>query len=52
MPALTAADAEVPFADTGDTVDSEDLALLQKDQTAGTKSLQDKLAAAQKVSTS
>lgn len=51
MPALTAADAEVPFADTGDTVDSEDFALLQKDQTAGTKSLQDKLAAAQKVST-
>ena len=50
MPELTAADAEVPFADTGDTVDSEDFALLKKDQTDGTKTLQNQLATAQKVS--
>lgn len=50
MSEMKAEDAEVPFSSTGDTVDSEDFALLEKDQTAGTKSLQDKLTAAQKVS--
>ncbi|RYN93450.1 hypothetical protein AA0119_g9487 [Alternaria tenuissima] len=34
-----ASDAEVAFTDSGDVVDSEDLASLQKDQTEGSKTL-------------
>jgi hypothetical protein len=52
LPEMTAEETEAQFTDTGDTVDSEDLAILQKDQTAGNKSLQEiqqKLTAAQKV---
>lgn len=48
----TPADAEVTFTDSGDVVDGEDLALLQRDQTAGSKSLaamKEKLDAAEKV---
>ena len=53
LPEINAEDAEVQFTDTGDAVDSEDLALLQKDQAFSSKSLketQQKLIAAQKVS--
>lgn len=45
-----AADTAEHFGDAGDVIDSEDLALLQKDQNTGSKSLRDtqsKLAAAQ-----
>jgi hypothetical protein len=52
LPEITAEEAEAQFTDTGDSVDSEDLALLQKNQIAGSKSLQEthqKLIAAQKV---
>jgi hypothetical protein len=47
-----ATDAEVTFTDSGDVVDSEDLASLQKDQTEGSKTLtalKQKLDAAEKV---
>lgn len=52
LPEMTANEAEAQFTDTGDTVDSEDLALLQKDHTAVSRSLQkthQKLIVAQKV---
>jgi hypothetical protein len=35
----TITDAEAAFTDSGDMVDGEDLALLQRDQTAGSRSL-------------
>lgn len=41
MPEMTSDEAEGRFGDVADTVDSEDLAELQKDQTAGSKSLQE-----------
>jgi hypothetical protein len=42
-------DVETDFAASSDIVGSEDYAVLQKSQTAGTRSLEDKLLAAQKV---
>lgn len=47
---LDANETEVKFAETSDMVDSADFATLQKNQTAGTKNLEDKLSATQKVS--
>lgn len=44
MPEWTAADAEVPSADAGDTVDSEDFALLKQSQVDGDKTDEEKLA--------
>ena len=52
VPEMTAEEAEAQFAATSDTVDSEDLAIIQRDQTAGSKALQETqmdLIAARKV---
>lgn len=49
MPELTVADAEVPFADVGDTVDSEDFALLKQSQVDGEKTAKEKLTITLKV---
>jgi hypothetical protein len=46
MPEMTTEEAEAQFADTGDTVDSEDLTLLQKDRTT-LREAQERLLAAQ-----
>jgi hypothetical protein len=46
MPEMTSQETEAQFADTGDTVDSEDLTLLQKDRT-NLRETKDELLAAQ-----